>query len=114
MKEYKITMRATLVDDKEYWTHDNGGLVCATALQEILSIYAKKFGLKSPEKFGVMSCKGLMARYHQIQKMILYIEEFPWSRISYDGGVSFHNHAFVSKSEGVRTCNVQLDRKGRK
>ena len=111
MKEYKINMKATLIDDKEYWTHDNSGLVCATALQELLSVYAKNFGLKSPEKFGILSCKRLMNRYHQIRNMSLYIEEFPWSRISYDG-INFHNHAFVGKSEGVRTCTIQINRKG--
>jgi urate oxidase len=112
LKEYIIDMRITLVDTKEYWTHDNSGLVCATALQQILYILAKNFGLKSPEKFGILACNRLLTQYNQIEKLSLFIEECPWKRISYDG-TSFHNHAFALKSECLRHCTVTMHNKGK-
>jgi urate oxidase len=106
-------MKTTLADTKEYWTHDNSDIVCSSALQETLYILAKNFGLKSPEKFGALSCNHLLAQYKHIEMLVLYIEEFPWHRISYDG-VNFHNHAFIYKPECSRTCTVTMRRSGEK
>jgi urate oxidase len=111
MKEYNIDLKVALTDVKEYWTNENSDIICSGSLKDSLFILANNFGLKCPETFGILSCNHFLSQYSHIEKVSLFIEEFGWNRISYDG-VNFHNHAFIHKPDCKRTCTVTLNRKG--
>lgn len=108
MNEYEVSTRLTLASEKDYLLGDNSDIIATDSQKNTVYVLAKKFGIKSPEDFGILLCNHFLSKYSHVTKVVVQIEAMQWNRITYneDNGQKQHNHAFVHTPTHTRTASV--------
>lgn len=93
---------------------DNSDIVATDSQKNTVYLLAQKYGLKSPEEFGILLCKHFLTKYSHVNEVSIHIDEYPWSRMSFGKGPyqDQHNHAFVFTPTATRYCDVTQKRGG--
>jgi urate oxidase len=110
VKELEVSTRLTLATQKDYLLGDNSDIIATDSQKNIVYLLAKKYGIKSPEDFGILLCNHFMSKYNHVTKVSIRINETRWNRVSYSDhqNVKLHNHAFIHTPICTRTASVVL------
>ena len=109
--ELEITIDLQLKIKTDYFCGDNSHVMATDTLKNTVYVLAKKFGVNSPENFGLLLAKHFLKNYQQVEKVKISLVEYPWERLNIDG--SLHSHAFIFGSSGTRVAKVIQDRNGK-
>jgi len=107
IQELEVETGLSLYSEKAYREGDNSDIIATDSQKNTVYILAKKYGVQSPETFGLLLAKHFVATYAQVARAHITITQHPWQRIE---GV--HNHAFLSTPTATRVAEVSLERGG--
>ncbi|XP_008553166.2 uricase [Microplitis demolitor] len=102
--EYEVDTHLRLGSQKDYLEGDNRDIIATDSQKNTVYILAKKYGIKSPEEFGILLCAHFLYTYKHVEEVHVNIEEYPWMRHSVNGVP--HNHAFIFNPQVIRHCQV--------
>lgn len=109
-----MSTRLTLSTQKDYLQGDNSDIIATDSQKNIVYLLAKKYGIKSPEDFGILLCNHFMSKYEHVLKVSIRVEELMWNRVNYGdhANVKLHNHAFIHTPICTRSASVVLKKYG--
>ena len=109
-----MSTRLTLSTQKDYLQGDNSDIIATDSQKNIVYLLAKKYGIKSPEDFGILLCNHFMSKYEHVLKVSIRVEELMWKRVNYGdhANVKLHNHAFIHTPICTRSASVVLKKYG--
>ncbi|KAG5674372.1 hypothetical protein PVAND_004346 [Polypedilum vanderplanki] len=112
VKEYEVTTLLTLDTLKDFMQADNSDIIATDSQKNTVYILAKKYGIKSPEDFGILLSSHFITKYAHVTKAVVNIQEVMWNRVSYGDHANskLHNHAFIHTPICTRITNVVLNR----
>jgi urate oxidase len=93
--------------DESYYSGDNSLVHATDSQKNTIYAFAKRFGVRSPERFLLTLASHFMDAFPQYDGCTLSAEQYGWSRITADGAP--HDHSFVRTGGGTRTSVVQRD-----
>lgn len=111
IRELEVHTTLKLNSIKDYLHGDNGDIVATDTQKNTVYVLAKKFGIRTPEEFGILLCKHFLNTYSHVLEVNVKVEVYPWERHVIDGKP--HNHAFVFTPSAIRTAYVWQNRKGK-
>ncbi|XP_055375799.1 uricase [Condylostylus longicornis] len=123
IREFEVDTHLKLYSDKDYIVGDNSDIIATDSQKNTVYLLAKKYGVNSPEEFGMMLCQHFLNKYRHVSEVHIHVEEYPWKRIGDDcatsvaGGYnnsSKHNHAFILTPVARRYCDVIQTRQSNK
>jgi urate oxidase len=114
IKELEVGTKLKLYSQKDYLYGDNTDIVATDSQKNTVYLLAKKFGVKSPEDFGILLSQHFLEKYKHVKEVAVHIEEYPWKRMDIGEGQhkQAHNHAFVFTPKTTRYCDVTQARTG--
>lgn len=114
VKELEVSTRLTLSTRKDYLQGDNSDIIATDSQKNIVYLLAKKYGVKSPEDFGILLCNHFMTKYDHVLKVSIRVAELQWNRVNYGdhANVKLHNHAFIHTPVCTRSASVVLKKHG--
>ncbi|XP_043484195.1 uricase [Leptopilina heterotoma] len=104
IREYEVDTHLRLNTQKDYLTGDNRDIIATDSQKNTVYLLAKKYGVKSPEEFGLLICAHFLETYKHVEEVNVNVEEYPWTRHQVNG--TLHNHAFVLTPMATRYCQV--------
>ncbi|CAD6215953.1 GSCOCG00004255001-RA-CDS [Cotesia congregata] len=104
IREYEVDTHLRLGSQKDYLEGDNRDIIATDSQKNTVYILAKKYGIKSPEEFGILLCAHYLYTYKHVEEVHVNIEEYPWMRHAVNGVP--HNHAFIFNPLATRYCHV--------
>jgi urate oxidase len=109
-----VSTRLTLATHKDYTHADNSDIIATDSQKNTVYLLAKKYGVKSPEDFGILLSEHFIAKYAHVTKAAVDVKEVMWNRVSYGDHANgkLHNHAFIHTPICTRTASVVLSRGG--
>ncbi|XP_065083643.1 uricase [Ochlerotatus camptorhynchus] len=112
IKEFEVGTKLKLSSQKDYLQGDNSDIVATDSQKNTVYLLARKYGLKTPEEFGILLCSHFLSKYSHVNEVSIHIDEYPWSRMGFGKGPyqDLHNHAFVFTPTAVRYCDVTQKR----
>lgn len=120
IREFEVNTHLKLYTEKDYLVGDNSDIIATDSQKNTVYLLAKKYGVNSPEEFGMLLCQHFLNKYRHVSAVHIHVEEYPWKRIGDDCATSVaggynnttkHNHAFVMTPVVRRYCDVTQDRK---
>jgi len=111
IKELEVRTALALATTKEYRFGDNSDVIATDSQKNTINIFAKQYGVKSPELFAARLAQHFLLQYPQVVRAEVQVHEKPWSRIQ-DAQGRAHNHAFVSIPSSTRYAAATQDRTG--
>ncbi|XP_015591878.1 uricase [Cephus cinctus] len=104
IREYEVDTHLRLNSQKDYLEGDNRDIIATDSQKNTVYLLAKKYGVKSPEEFGILLCAHFLYTYKHVEEVNVNVLEYPWSRHEVNGVA--HNHAFVFSPTAIRYCQV--------
>ncbi|XP_015115625.1 uricase [Diachasma alloeum] len=104
IREYEVDIHLRLGSQKDYLEGDNRDIIATDSQKNTVYLLAKKYGVKSPEEFGILLCAHFLYTYKHVEEVHVNVEEYPWMRHQVDGLP--HNHAFIFNPTTRRYCQV--------
>lgn len=90
-------------------TGDNAAVLTTDAQKNTVFAFAKKYGVDSPEDFGLRLARHFVGSQPTIHHARVEIEDYSWDRIPVgDGPQPARRHSFVRSGGEVRTAVVHL------
>ena len=111
IQELEVNTHLTLASKKDYIDGDNSDIIATDSQKNTVYLLAKKHGVTCPETFALLLAQHFIQTYSHVLKARVYIEQYPWQRMTVDGKP--HNHAFVFSPVATRVCTVHLGRTGK-
>jgi urate oxidase len=111
IQELEVNTHLTLASKKDYIDGDNSDIIATDSQKNTVYLLAKKHGVTCPETFALLLAQHFIQTYSHVLKARVYIEQYPWQRMTVDGKP--HNHAFVFSPVATRFCTVHLGRNGK-
>ncbi|CAN5341614.1 urate oxidase [soil metagenome] len=93
-----------------YLTGDQSDILPTDTQKNTAYAFAKKFGVTSPEAFGLLLARHFVHDVEPVEGARIEIEEYSWDRAVVDGVE--HGHAWVRNGSEVRTAAVTVDATG--
>ena len=110
IREYEVDTHLRLGTQKDYFEGNNRDIIATDSQKNTVYLLAKKYGVKSPEEFGILLCAHFLYTYGHVEEVHVNVIEYPWERHQVDGVP--HNHAFVFTPTALRHCQVGQLRNG--
>ncbi|NNH75760.1 urate oxidase [Nocardia uniformis] len=88
-------------------TGDNGACLPTDTQKNTVFAFAKKFGIASPEEFGLKLARHFVDSQPTIDHARIELEEYTWERNVV--GLNSHPHSFVRANRETRTALVHYD-----
>lgn len=110
IREYEVDIHLRLGSQRDYLVGDNRDIIATDSQKNTVYLLAKKYGVKSPEEFGILLCAHFLYTYKHVEEVHVNVEEYPWMRHQVDGVP--HNHAFIFNPTTRRYCQVTQLRNG--
>ena len=110
IKELEVTTQLSLDNNHdEYKIGDNSKLIHTGSQKNTVYILAKKFGIASPEEFGLLLAEHFISKYPWVISAKISIVAQPWQRFTDFSGRP-HTHAFFNNPTSTRISSVFLSR----
>lgn len=110
IREYEVDTHLRLNTQKDYLIGDNRDIIATDSQKNTVYLLAKKYGVTSPEEFGILICSHFLDTYKHVEEVNVNVEEYPWTRHHVNGVP--HNHAFILSPVATRYCQVTQLRNG--
>lgn len=110
IREFEVDTHLRLSTQKDYLDGDNRDIIATDSQKNTVFVLAKKYGIKTPEEFGLLICQHFLYTYKQVAEVNVSIVEYPWERLI--EGEKSHNHAFVFVPDATRFAKVTQERNG--
>lgn len=94
--------------EKVYTKEDNADLVATDTTKNTVYIVAKRTPCETPEQFGIDICTHFLTEYPVLQKVMVEVDEKPWTRAVVNG--EEHDHSFVLGSNEFARATVEIER----
>ncbi|XP_043270953.1 uricase [Venturia canescens] len=104
VREYEVDTHLRLGTQKDYFEGNNRDIIATDSQKNTVYLLAKKYGVKSPEEFGILLCAHFLYTYSHVEEVHVNVAEYPWARHQVDGVP--HNHAFIFSPTALRYCQV--------
>ncbi|MEY9846825.1 urate oxidase [Streptacidiphilus sp. BW17] len=104
--------------DDVHLTGSNANCLPTDTTKNTVFAYAKKFGIQSPENFGILLARHFVDDTPSIHRARIRVEEYVWDRIAIpDNNARFIGsqevgHSFVRRNTEVRTSEIIYDGTG--
>ncbi|MBF9070246.1 factor-independent urate hydroxylase [Streptacidiphilus fuscans] len=104
--------------DDVHLTGSNANCLPTDTTKNTVFAYAKKFGIQSPENFGILLARHFVDDTPSIHRARIRVEEYVWDRIAIpDNNARFIGsqevgHSFVRRNTEVRTSEIVYDGTG--
>ncbi|MEZ0067714.1 urate oxidase [Streptacidiphilus sp. MAP12-20] len=104
--------------DDVHLTGSNANCLPTDTTKNTVFAYAKKFGIQSPENFGILLARHFVDDNAPIHRARIRVEEYVWDRIAIpDNNARFIGseqigHSFVRRGTEVRTSEIVYDGTG--
>lgn len=102
------TMRGAF--DDAYLTGDQAAVLPTDTQKNTVYAFAKKFGIPSPEAFGLALARHFVHDVAPIAGARIEIEEYTWERAVAAGAE--HDHTWTRRGPEIRTAAVTVDESG--
>ena len=112
IRELEVVSLLTLDNTKDYETGNNEDIIATDSQKNTVYVLAKKFGISSPEEFGLILTTHFISQYPWVTTAKAQITAHPWERITDKAGQQ-HNHAFISSPSLTRVAEVEFTRGSR-
>jgi len=112
IRELEVVTLLTLDNTKDYETGDNEDIVATDSQKNTVYVLAKKFGITTPEEFGLVLVTHFISKYPWVTAAKAQITAHPWERITDRAGQQ-HSHAFISSPSMTRVAEVVMTRGSR-
>ncbi|XP_025831149.1 uricase [Agrilus planipennis] len=93
IKEYEVDTHLRLSTTDDYVDGNNRNIIATDSQKNTIYVLAKKFGIKTPEEFGLLICSHFLYTYRHVEEVEVVIEQYPWERLQVNNRP--HNHAFI-------------------
>ncbi|KAK4879890.1 hypothetical protein RN001_008036 [Aquatica leii] len=108
IREFEVDTHLKLNTKKDYLDGDNKDIIATDTQKNTVFVLAKKYGIKTPEEFGLLICSHFLYMYRHVEEVEVALEEYPWERLQADG--QEHNHAFLFSPNAIRFAIVTQKR----
>ena len=112
IRELEVVSLLTLDNTKDYETGNNEDIIATDSQKNTVYVLAKKFGISSPEEFGLILVTHFISQYPWVTKAKAQVTAHPWERITDPAGEQ-HSHAFISSPSSIRVAEVEFSRGSR-
>jgi len=112
IRELEVLTLLTLDNSKDYETGNNEDIVATDSQKNTVYVLAKKYGISTPEEFGLVLVTHFISKYPWVTAAKTQITVHPWERIIDKAGQQ-HNHAFISSPSMTRVAKVEMTRGSR-
>lgn len=108
----ELTVQTMLEGDfaAAYTAGDNGTVIATDTIKNITYIVARENMTACPEAFGMAMAERMLARYRQIDRVRVIMQETKWARAEFAGVP--HPHGFVLDNNGRPGAEVVATREG--
>ena len=112
IRELEVVSLLTLDNTKDYETGNNEDIIATDSQKNTVYVLAKKFGISSPEEFGLILVTHFISKYPWVTAAKAQVTAHPWERITDPAGQP-HSHAFISSPSLTRVAEVEFTRGSR-